>query len=83
MEILRLLISGYKIINYSGAKHCKKSNVEMKKLMVTADEYYNRKTEANFLEEELQSLRGCQSLFILLLVTGTLIGLLILGLIFS
>ena len=55
----------------------------MKKLMVTADEYYNRKTEANFLEEELQSLRGCQSLFILLLVTGTLIGLLILGLIFS
>ena len=55
--------------------------MEMKKL--TADEYYNRKAEADYLEEELRKFEGCQSLFLLLFVTATLIGLLILGLIFS
>ena len=50
----------------------------MKKLMMTSDDYYNRRTEADYLEDELRSLRGCQSFFALMVVMAVLIALLLL-----
>lgn len=34
----------------------------MKKLTQTPEEYYNRRTTADFLEEELRSMQGCRRL---------------------
>ena len=31
--------------------------------MMTSNEYYNRKTEMDFIEEEIRSRKGCQNLF--------------------
>ena len=32
------------------------------------DDYYNRRTEADFIEEEMGRMRGCRSMIIIMLV---------------
>ncbi len=40
----------------------------MKKLMMTSDEYYNRKTVADYMDEEFTSREGCRNLAVLIMV---------------
>lgn len=45
----------------------------MKKLMMTSDEYYNRKTIADKIDEDLRSHEGCRNLAVFIMVV-VLIG---------
>lgn len=40
----------------------------MKKLMMTSDEYYNRKTVGDFMDDELTSREGCRNLAIFIMI---------------
>jgi len=40
----------------------------MKKLMQTSDEYYNRKTIADMVDEDMRSHEGCRNLAVFIMV---------------
>ena len=44
----------------------------MKKLMMTSDEYYNRKKIDDYMDEQLTSREGCRNLAVLIMVLAML-----------
>ena len=49
-----------------------KKTEKMKKLMMTSDEYYNRKKIDDYMDEQLTSREGCRNLAVLIMVLAML-----------